>query len=228
MDEARATRLYREANAGRGTCLPPAALADAVERGAATAVVIAALAPRDRLRLGERDREESAPTQMAEPKSPSQAGTPPPLPRPRLPRYRQRPPADGRARNGSRARDRAGASRGGAGGRGAEARRQRRRRARGGTVDYSTDAAVTWLPASSPGGLEITAGSSPSATVCWLVGRGGLVLVSADGRTFMRMPFPEAADLTSVVAASASTATVGTKDGSAFATDNGGRTWRRQ
>ncbi|MFA5908559.1 MAG: hypothetical protein WC815_07275 [Vicinamibacterales bacterium] len=97
----------------------------------------------------------------------------------------------------------------------------------GGTVEYSTDAAATWLPASSPAGLEITAGSSPSATVCWLVGRGGLVLVSGDGRTFTRAPFSEVTDLSSVTAVNARTATVTSADGRTFATDDGGRTWRR-
>lgn len=98
----------------------------------------------------------------------------------------------------------------------------------GGTVDYSTDAAATWLPATSPAGPEISAGSSPSSTVCWLVGRSGLVLVSSDGRTFTRAPFPAVTDLSSVTAVNARTATVTSADGLAFATDDGGRTWRRQ
>ena len=98
----------------------------------------------------------------------------------------------------------------------------------GGTVEYSTDAAATWLPASSPAGPEISAGSSPSSTVCWLVGRSGLVLVSSDGRTFTRAPFPAVTDLSSVTAVNARTATVTSADGLAFVTDDGGRTWRRQ
>lgn len=98
----------------------------------------------------------------------------------------------------------------------------------GGTVEYSTDAAATWLPASSPVEPEITAGWSPAPTICWLVGRSGLVMVSSDGRTFARTPFPETADLTSVVATSAQGATVRTVEGRTFVTDDGGRTWRRQ
>ena len=31
---------------------------------------------------------------------------------------------------------------------------------------------------------ELVAGAAPSTTVCWLVGRGGVVLRSTDGRTF--------------------------------------------
>jgi hypothetical protein len=97
-----------------------------------------------------------------------------------------------------------------------------------GAVEYSEDGGRTWQPVSPPIGAEITAGSSPSPTVGWLVGRGGVVLLTVDGRTFTRLPFPEAADLVNVIAVSDRTATVTTADGRAFVTDDAGRSWRRQ
>jgi len=73
---------------------------------------------------------------------------------------------------------------------------------------------------------EIVAGASPSPRVCWLVGHGGLVLLSTDGRTFARVSTPVAADLAGVQASDARTAVVTAVDGRAFATDDGGLTWR--
>jgi photosystem II stability/assembly factor-like uncharacterized protein len=59
-----------------------------------------------------------------------------------------------------------------------------------------------------------------------LVGHGGLVLLSTDGRTFTHVSTPVAADLAAVQASDARTAVVTTADGRAFVTDDGGLTWR--
>jgi photosystem II stability/assembly factor-like uncharacterized protein len=72
----------------------------------------------------------------------------------------------------------------------------------------------------------ITNGFAPSDAVCWLVGKGGVVLRSADGRTWRQVPFPHAVDLISVAAADATTATVVTVDGRTFRTTDGGRNWK--
>jgi photosystem II stability/assembly factor-like uncharacterized protein len=64
--------------------------------------------------------------------------------------------------------------------------------------------------------MVLTAGSSPSRDVCWIVGRAGIVLVTTDGATWQRRPIPEAADLTVVRAIDARTATVITADGRQF------------
>lgn len=73
--------------------------------------------------------------------------------------------------------------------------------------------------------MVLTAGSSTSRDVCWIVGRAGIVLVTTDGATWQRHPIPEAADLTAVRAIDARTATVTTADGRQFATADGGITW---
>ncbi len=75
---------------------------------------------------------------------------------------------------------------------------------------------------------QITARSSPSSTVTWFVGRAGMVLLTVDGRTFTRVPFPEATDLTAVTATDARIAVVTTVDGRTFRTEDAGRNWRRQ
>jgi photosystem II stability/assembly factor-like uncharacterized protein len=80
---------------------------------------------------------------------------------------------------------------------------------------------VTIPIAAEPAGLRLIAGSAPSSLICWIVGESGLVLRSANSSTFVRVPFPEATDLTSVQAASALEATVTTRDGRMFRTSDG-------
>jgi len=73
----------------------------------------------------------------------------------------------------------------------------------------------------------LTAGAAPTTTVCWVVGRGGVVLLTTDGRTWRRVAFPEMTDLSAVRATDARTASVSTADGRIFSTSDGGATWDR-
>jgi photosystem II stability/assembly factor-like uncharacterized protein len=61
--------------------------------------------------------------------------------------------------------------------------------------------------------------------VCWLAGRGGVVLVSIDGRSWQRRPVPEPTDLIAVRATDDKTVTVTAADGRTFTTKDGGLTW---
>ena len=97
----------------------------------------------------------------------------------------------------------------------------------GGAVEYSSDGGATWQPLATGVSADLTAGASPSASVCWLVGRAGTVLLSTDGRRWQRVTFQEAVDLTAVSATDARTATVTTADGRRFTTADGGLTWRQ-
>ena len=92
-------------------------------------------------------------------------------------------------------------------------------------VQRSTDAGATWQPQSPGVDAQFTAGASPQPSVCWLVGRGGIVLLSTDGQSWRRVPFPQAVDLVAVKASSASSASVTTTDGRVLATSDAGATW---
>lgn len=94
-------------------------------------------------------------------------------------------------------------------------------------VERSTDAGTTWT--ATPTGItaELTAGAAASGSVCWLVGKAGVVLVSTDGQSWRRVPFPEATDLSAVRTTDAAglAASVTTSAGRTFRTTDGGATW---
>jgi hypothetical protein len=96
-----------------------------------------------------------------------------------------------------------------------------------GFVQLSQDRGATWEALRSGVTADLVGGISPSAMVCWVVGRAGTVLLTTDGRNWQRLTFPEAVDLMAVRATDARTATVTTADGRMFATSNGGLTWTR-
>jgi Photosynthesis system II assembly factor YCF48/Putative zinc-finger len=94
------------------------------------------------------------------------------------------------------------------------------------SVERSTDGGATWQVQATGATGRLTAGAAPSPTICWLVGAGGVVLVSQDGQTWQRVAFPEAIDLTTIVATDASNARVTAADGRVFRTTDGGKSWR--
>jgi len=96
----------------------------------------------------------------------------------------------------------------------------------GTSVERSTDGGATWQPQSTGAPVRLTAGAAPSSTTCWLVGAGGVVLVSQDGQRWQRVAFPEAVDLTAVRAINGLNATVTAADGRVFSTTDGGKSWR--
>lgn len=94
-----------------------------------------------------------------------------------------------------------------------------------GAVERSTDQGASWARLETGVAARFTAGSAPSASVCWLVGPRGLVLVTTDARAWQPAASPAADDLVAVDATDARTATVRTADGRAFRTTDGGATW---
>ena len=82
-----------------------------------------------------------------------------------------------------------------------------------------------WPAPPSDVAAQVTAGSSPSTAVCWIVGRAGTVLRSTDQRTWQRLTFPLTVDLTNVTATDAQSASIVTADGRTFSTADGGVTW---
>jgi hypothetical protein len=96
----------------------------------------------------------------------------------------------------------------------------------GTVIQHSADAGATWTTQDAKVEAPLVAGSSPTAAVCWLVGRQGTVFVTVDGRTWQRLTFPEAIDLIAIIAKDADTATVTAADSRSFTTTDRGRTWR--
>jgi Photosynthesis system II assembly factor YCF48 len=102
---------------------------------------------------------------------------------------------------------------------------QVRWRINGAVVERSTDRGLTWQTQATGVLTPLTAGSSPSPGVCWLVGRNGVVLLTTDGETWRTLPSPEAIDLVAVTALDGSRATVATSAGRTYRTQDAGRTW---
>jgi hypothetical protein len=99
----------------------------------------------------------------------------------------------------------------------------------GRTVQRSLDAGATWANHySAEDGVMLTAGAAPTSTVCWLVGRGGVIVLTTDGRDWRRIKFSEPVDITAVTATDARAATITTANGRRFQTTDGGRNWTPQ
>ena len=75
---------------------------------------------------------------------------------------------------------------------------------------------------------QITGGSAPSTTVCWIIGRAGTVLRSTDHQTWQRINFPVPVDLASVNVTDLRSATVVTIDGRTFSTSDDGVSWTQR
>jgi hypothetical protein len=97
----------------------------------------------------------------------------------------------------------------------------------GGAVQHTADGGSTWQTQQTGATVTLAAGSSPSPSVCWLVGPEGTVLLSTDGRTWRRIAFVEQADLVGVAATDEKTATVSFADGRTLTTTDAGVSWQR-
>lgn len=99
----------------------------------------------------------------------------------------------------------------------------------GGTlIQRSIDAGENWttLRVDPQVDARLVAGAAVSPSVCWIVGRDGLVLVTTDGERFRRVSIPETVHLVSVKPESGLRATVFTTDGRKFVTTDGGASWK--
>jgi hypothetical protein len=92
-------------------------------------------------------------------------------------------------------------------------------------IQFSNDVGATWQSQLAEPDLILTAGSAPKANVCWMVGRGGIVLRTADGENWQRVKSPTPLDLVAVTAQDADVASITAKDGSVFTTKDGGANW---
>jgi hypothetical protein len=93
-------------------------------------------------------------------------------------------------------------------------------------IERSVDR-LKWEPvAIDPPVQGLAGGAAPSATVCWIIGRAGLVLRTTDGKEFTRVTQPALVDLISITAQDALRATVTTVGGQTFSTTDGGKNWK--
>ena len=93
-----------------------------------------------------------------------------------------------------------------------------------GRIERSTDEGQSWMLQVDIG-VELLAGSASSELVCWVVGRGGMVMRTTDGERWNQAAAPTDQDLVSIDAQDAMNATTRAADGSRFVTTDGGRTW---
>ena len=96
-----------------------------------------------------------------------------------------------------------------------------------GQVERSTNGGARWEAAKLPESATLIAGSSPSSSICWLVGRTGSIYVTTDGLRFVRVPFQDRTDFVSIQATDGRRATVVTIDGRTMRTDDQGANWVR-
>jgi len=97
-----------------------------------------------------------------------------------------------------------------------------------GLIERSLDAGQSWQRQESHVTVELLAASAPTENVCWIVGRAGTILRTADGVTWERIPSPEPADWIAVVARSAQVAIIASRESRRYTTADAGRTWQRQ
>ncbi len=95
-----------------------------------------------------------------------------------------------------------------------------------GHISKSMDKGITWTRQLLPSTGALVAGSTPSAEVCWAVGRDGLILRTIDGAHWLRVEPPVTATFVSVTAEDALIASVTAADGRQYRTVDGGQTWR--
>jgi len=92
-------------------------------------------------------------------------------------------------------------------------------------VERSSDTGATWHAQWTSVSSRVVAGSAPSVETCWLVGSGGVVLLTTDGKNWRAVEPPAKEDFVAVAAADASSATITSRDGRKFETRDGGRHW---
>jgi len=95
----------------------------------------------------------------------------------------------------------------------------------GANVERSTNGGTSWELTRTGVSTRLTAGAAVSPTTIWVVGEAGLVLLSTDGRTWRRVPFPQITNLSAIRARDARSVTVAAADGRIFSTTDAGATW---
>ncbi len=98
----------------------------------------------------------------------------------------------------------------------------------GGFIEQTEDGGATWQGQLLNPSADITAGSAPAPSICWLVGRAGVIFLTEDGKHWRKLLSPSSSDFVAVVAKSATSATVTVTEEEKWSTDDAGKTWRTQ
>ena len=94
-------------------------------------------------------------------------------------------------------------------------------------VIYGTHDRKSWAPQYTGLGQEFLAGVAPSNTVCWAVGRKGLILQTTDGTHWTPISSPTTSDVIGITAAGKDVATIFTASGTSYSTFDGGSNWQK-
>jgi len=92
-------------------------------------------------------------------------------------------------------------------------------------VERSADAGASWHTQWTNANAHVVAGAATSVQTCWLVGRGGIILLTVDGKKWKTVSPPADVDFVNVAATDASSATVTTSEGRQFTTSDRGKHW---
>jgi hypothetical protein len=95
----------------------------------------------------------------------------------------------------------------------------------GGLIERSVNGGASWHEQLTAVNAHLMAGAAPGEKVCWLVGRGGLILLTKDAINWEKILPPIPADFIAVRARDRSSATVTATDGQRFTTGDGGKKW---
>jgi hypothetical protein len=94
----------------------------------------------------------------------------------------------------------------------------------GAVMKWTTGAG--WHPQRSGVSVDLVAGFAPSDTVCWVVGKSGIVIRTIDGgENWEVIVAPTTQNLTSVIATGSDNASIVAADGARYTTHDGGETW---
>jgi len=94
-----------------------------------------------------------------------------------------------------------------------------------GAVERSNDGGATWQAERLKTNAPILALSAPSGKTCWVVGRGGIILLSKNGKSWKKISPPAEIDLTGITALDDRSAVVTAADGRKFSTIDAGKHW---
>lgn len=95
-----------------------------------------------------------------------------------------------------------------------------------GKVQHSVNGGLSVITQNTGVLADLLAGSAPSQTVCWMVGRAGTILLTTDGQHWSKVGAPGDQDWVGVRATDALHALIWDKDQlHTFGTSDGGKTW---